>query len=290
MTEYLIYTDSTADLSPALVERMGVKVIPMEFTIADKSYFNYPDNRELDPHDFYDLLRGGSMATTSLINVDRYLSLFEPELQAGHDLLYIAFSSGLSGSFNCAKVAVADLAQKYPDRKIMAVDSLAASMGEGLLVFNAAEHRKAGMTIEELAQWVEENRNHLCHWFTVDDLDHLKRGGRVSPAAAFFGGMLNIKPVLHVDDEGHLIPMQKVRGRRASLEALLAEMEKTVVNPQEQTIFVSHGDSPEDCAYVVDEVKKRFGVKEVFVNAIGPVIGAHSGPGTIALFFLGTHK
>ena len=290
MSDYLIYTDSTADLSPALVERAGVKVIPMEFTVAGKAYLNYPDNRALDPHAFYDLLRGGGMATTSLINVERYLSIFEPELEAGHDLLYIAFSSGLSGSFNCAQIAVADLAKKYPARKILAVDSLAASMGEGLLVYNAAEQKKAGLSLEALAKWVEDNRNHLCHWFTVDDLDHLKRGGRVSPAAAFFGGMLNIKPVLHVDDEGHLIPMQKLRGRKASLEALLGEMEKTVADPQDQTVFVSHGDSLDDCNYVAAEVKKRFGVKEVFVNYIGPVIGAHSGPGTIALFFLGTGK
>lgn len=290
MSKYLIYTDSTADLSPELVERMDVKVIPMEFELGGDAYRNYPDNHELDPHEFYDQLRAGKAATTSLINVERYLSIFEPELQAGNDLLYIAFSSGLSGSFNCAQLAVADLAEKYPGRRILAVDSLAASMGEGLLVFNAAERRNAGMNIEELAHWVEENRNHLCHWFTVDDLDHLKRGGRVSSAAAFFGGMLNIKPVLHVDDEGHLIPMQKVRGRKASLDTLLSEMEKTVIDPAGQTIFVSHGDCADDCAYVVEEVKKRFGVKEVFTNYIGPVIGAHSGPGTVALFFLGEHK
>ena len=290
MADYLIYTDSTTDLTPELAARAGVEIIPMEFTINDTTYRNFPDNRDLDPHEFYEYLRAGKGATTSLINVDRYLSIFEPVLQAGNDVLYIAFSSGLSGSYNCAAIAVEDLAKKYPERTIIAVDSRAASMGEGLLVYNAAMQREKGLSIEELAKWVENNRNNLCHWFTVDSLDHLHRGGRVSATAAFFGGMLNIKPVLHVDDEGHLVPMQKVRGRKASLDALLSEMEKTVVDPASQTVFVSHGDSAEDCSYVVEQVKTRFGVKEVYTGYIGPVIGAHSGPGTIALFFMGSHK
>lgn len=290
MSDFLIYTDSTADLPPELVAETGVKVIPLEFNMDGRAYLNYPDNRDLDPHAFYESLRAGSVATTSLINVERYISIFEPELKAGHDLLYICFSSGLSGSFNCSKLAAEELSEKYPARRIRTVDSRAASMGEGLLVYNAVQQKKKGLDIDGVLRWVEDNRDHLCHWFTVDDLDFLKRGGRVSATAAFFGGMLNIKPVLHVDDEGHLIPMSKVRGRKASLEGLLTEMEKTAIDPAAQVIFVSHGDATEDCQYVVDAVRERFGVQKIYTNFIGPVIGAHSGPGTMALFFLGEHK
>ncbi len=244
----------------------------------------------MDPHEFYERVRAGKMPTTSLVNAERYIDTFEPVLKGGSDLLYICFSSGLSGSYNCSLVAAQELREKYPDRKLLVADSLSASMGEGLLVYLAAMEKQKGRSIEEVAQWVEDNRLHLAHWFTVDDLEHLKRGGRVSAAAAFFGGMLNIKPVLHVDDEGHLVPVEKVRGRAASIDAMLKAMEQTVVDPHEQIVFISHGDSPDDVQLLADKVREKFEPKELYINHIGPVIGAHSGPGTLALFFLATKR
>lgn len=290
MKDYIIYTDSTADLSPKLVESLGVMVIPFEFTIDGKSYYDYPDGRELDVKSFYDLLRAGHTATTSLVNVDRYKSIFEPELAAGKQILYIAFSSGLTGSVGCALTAAEELNAKYPGGKLVVVDSLNASMGQGLLVYNAVQKKKEGMGLDELAAWVTDNRLLHAAWFTVDDLGHLRRGGRVSAAAAVLGGMLGIKPVLHVDDTGHLIPVSKVRGRRASLEDLVERIEKTGTDLKTQTIFISHGDSLEDCRWVEQQIKKRLGTKNIFINFIGPVIGAHSGPGTIALFFTATGR
>lgn len=288
MSDYVIFSDSCSDLTPEIIKEIDVRIIPMKFTVKGASYENYPDERELSSHEFYDMVRGGEMPTTSQINATEFIDIFEPLLQEGKDILYIAFSSGLSGTYNNSCIAAAELQEKYPQRRMITVDSLAASMGEGLLVYLAAKKREEGLEIEELAKWVEENRNHLCHWFTVDDLNHLKRGGRVSSAAALFGTMLGIKPVLHVDDEGHLIPVSKVRGRKASLDALVKEMEKTVTDAQ--TVFISHGDSLDDVKYVAEQVKSKFQPKEIRLNNIGPVIGAHSGPGTIALFFLGAHK
>ena len=290
MHNYVIITDSTCDLSPSLVEIMQVEVIPMEFTIADKNYRNYPDNRDLDPADFYTKLRAGGMATTAQVTALTYTEVAKPFLNAGQDVLFLIFSSGLSGSFNSSRLAVEELLQKYPERTVRTVDSLAASMGEGLLVYHAAMRRLAGDSLNEVADWVEQNRNRLCHWFTVDDLHFLHRGGRVSGAAAVMGTMLGIKPVLHVDDEGHLIPMEKVRGRRQSLDALVQHLADTVAEGENETIFVSHGDCAEDADYVAEKLRGRFGIVHIETNFIGPVIGSHSGPGTVALFWLGSHK
>ena len=211
-------------------------------------------------------------------------------MDAGQDVLFLIFSSGLSGSFNSSRLAAEELRQKYPERAVRTVDSLAASMGEGLLVYHAAMRRIAGASLNEVADWVEENRNRLCHWFTVDDLHFLHRGGRVSGAAAVMGTMLGIKPVLHVDDEGHLIPMEKVRGRRQSLDTLVKHLESTIAEGENETIFLSHGDCAEDAAYVAKKLRGRFGIAHIETNYIGPVIGSHSGPGTVALFWLGSHK
>ena len=250
MREYKILTDSTTDLSPQLVAQTGVTVLPMTYTIGEKSYRNDPEETDLSSGDFYDMLRGGAMSTTSQINVETFREVAGKMARDGFDVLYVGFSSGLSGTFNSARIAFEDLSAEYPEHKFLAVDSLCASMGEGLLVYHAAQQQKAGRSIEETARWLEENKLHLAHWFTVDDLNHLKRGGRVSGAAAFFGTMLNIKPVLHVDDAGHLIPMEKVRGRKASLDALVAHMEKDAVDPASQTVFISHGDCRADAEYV----------------------------------------
>ena len=287
MREYKILTDSTTDLSPQLVAQTGVTVLPMTYTIGEKSYRNDPEETDLSSGDFYDMLRGGAMSTTSQINVETFREVAGKMARDGFDVLYVGFSSGLSGTFNSARIAFEDLSAEYPEHKFLAVDSLCASMGEGLLVYHAAQQQKAGRSIEETARWLEENKLHLAHWFTVDDLNHLKRGGRVSGAAAFFGTMLNIKPVLHVDDAGHLIPMEKVRGRKASLDALVAHMEKDAVDPASQTVFISHGDCRADAEYVADLVREKFGTQDIRIHSIGRVIGSHSGPGTVALFYLG---
>ncbi|MEG2679532.1 MAG: DegV family protein, partial [Oscillospiraceae bacterium] len=255
-----------------------------------KTYQNHPDNRDMDPKLFYELLRNEERATTAAVNVADYTELLTPILQSGKDVLILVFSSGLSATYQSACLAAGELSEEFPDRKIMTVDTLAASLGQGLLVWHAAQLKNAGKSMEEVAQWVEENKLHLCHWFTVDDLHFLKRGGRVSAATAVLGTMLSIKPVMHVDNEGHLINMAKARGRKASMVALVDNMEKTAIDPANQMVFLSHGDCLEDAQKVADMVKERMGVKEVILNNVGPVIGAHSGPGTLALFFLGTER
>ena len=288
MSDYVIVTDSSADLPASLVQELGVEVLPLSFTVQGKTYHNYPDDREMDPKVFYKMLRDGEMATTSAVNVAEYTAMLEPLLQAGKDVLVLAFSSGLSTTYQSSVIAVNELAEQYPDRKICTVDTLCASMGQGLLVWLAAQEQKKGKSLEEVRDWVEENKLRLCHWFTVDDLHFLKRGGRISAATAVVGTMLSIKPVLHVDDEGHLISMGKARGRGASLTALVDHMEQTVTDVD--TVFISHGDCLADAEKVAADVKKRFGTRDVVINTIGPVIGAHAGPGTVALFFLGTKR
>ena len=220
----------------------------------------------------------------------QYTDALEPLLQAGKDVLILAFSSGLSTTYNSSRIAVEELSEKYPERKIYTVDTLCASLGQGLLVYLAVKEREKGRSIQEVRDWVEENKLHMCHQFTVDDLHFLKRGGRISATTAVVGSMLQIKPVLHVDNEGHLINIAKARGRQASLKALVDKMEKTAIDPANQVVFISHGDCLEDAQTVEKLVKERFGVKEVYINYVGPVIGAHSGPGTLALFYVGSER
>ena len=290
MNDFAIVTDSSCDLPGKLAEELELTVLPLAVHLDGKDYFNYLDGREISFKDFYGKLREELKCTTSAVNVEAFVGAMEALLQAGKDVLCIAFSSGLSNTFNASQLAVQELAEKYPDRKIYAVDSLCASLGQGLLLYLAVQKKRQGKTIDEVRQWVEENKLHICHWFTVDDLNHLKRGGRISSGTALIGTMLGIKPVMHVDDEGHLIGMGKARGRKSSLSALVDRMAETVVNPENQTIFISHGDCYQDAKWVGDEAKKRFGVKDVVINYVGPVIGAHSGPGTLALFFYGTKR
>jgi len=290
MSEYVIVTDSCCDLPPELAEQLGLEVLNLSFEMGGRRYQNYLDGREMAPADFYARLRAGENSVTAAVNVGEFTDRIEPLLQAGKDVLVMAFSSGLSTTYNSAAIAADDLRARYPDRKIYVVDTLCASMGQGLLVWLTAREKAAGRTIEEARDFAEENKLRLCHWFTVDDLNHLKRGGRVSAATALVGTMLSIKPVLHVDDEGHLINMSKARGRQASLKALVDKMEETAIDPAGQTVFISHGDCLQDAETVAAMVKERFGVKEVVISYVGPVIGSHSGPGTMALFFLGTHR
>ena len=212
-------------------------------------------------------------------------------LDAGRDVLYLGFSSGLSGTYEATELLAKQLRGEYPDRKIYTVDTLAASGGQGLLVWHACQHAEAGEGIDVVRDWVEGNKLRLAHWFTVDDLMFLWRGGRVSKTSAWAGTLLNIKPVLHVDDEGHLIPMEKVRGRKKSLTALLNHMEKTGTQPlADQMVFITHGDCLEEAQWLEQQIRERFGVRDIVVNCIDPVIGAHSGPGTMALFFLASSR
>ena len=290
MGEYVILTDSSADLSAQMVAELGVEVIPLSFTMEDKTYFNYPDNRDIDPADFYARLRGGAMATTAAVNVADYTEAMEPILKEGKDVLVLAFSSGLSATCHSAQIAAGELMEQYPDRKVYVVDTLCASLGQGLLVWYAANLKKQGKTMEEVRDWTEEHKLNLCHWFTVDDLHFLKRGGRISAATAVLGTMLSIKPVMHVDNEGHLIKVGTARGRNASLKALVDHMEQTVLDLKDQAIFISHGDCLADAQKVADDIRARFGVEDIVINYVGPVIGAHSGPGTVALFFMGSER
>jgi DegV family protein with EDD domain len=290
MSEYAIVTDSSCDLPAELAEELELTVLPLSFNLMGREYHNYLDERELSLKEFYRGIREGALCTTSAVNMEAFKNAMEPILQSGRDVLCIAFSSGLSNTYNAAKLACEELTPKYPERKVYAVDTLCASMGEGLILSLAVEEKRKGKSIDELRIWLEEVKLRVCHWFTVEDLNHLKRGGRISGATALIGTMLNIKPVLHVDDEGHLINMGKARGRRASLLALVDHMEKTAVNPASQTVFISHGDAKEDAEFVAEEIKSRLGVKNFVISYIGPVIGTHSGPGTIALFFLGSKR
>lgn len=290
MSDYVIVTDSTTDLPPEMITELGVRVLPFTYTVGGREYTDTPDHGGLSSHAFYDLERVGRTASTAAINLASLLDVFEDYLRAGTDVLYIAFSSALSSTCNGGLLAARELREKYPERKIFTVDSLCASMGEGLLVWHAVQRKRQGMGIEELAGWLQDNRLHLCHIFTVDDLNHLKRSGRLSATSALVGTVLGIKPILHVEDTGRLVPIDKVRGRRQSIVELVDRMEKTAIRPQEQTVFISHGDCEADARFLAEEVRRRMHVKDIVINFIGPVIGAHSGPGTLAVFFMGRKR
>ena len=290
MNNYTIITDSSCDLPDSLVKELELEVLPLAFIMDGKTYRNYPDNREMAPKDFYNKQREGSMATTNAVNVGEAADAMEDVLKRGEDVLVLAFSSGLSTTCNSFQIAAGDLAEQYPDRKIFVVDTLCASLGQGMFVYQAARLRQAGRSIEEVRDWAEQNRLNQCHWFTVNDLFFLKKGGRVSAATAVVGTMLQIKPVMHVDNEGHLIKVDTARGRKASLNALVDKVGELADNPAAQTMFISNSDCQEDAQYVADQIKARYGTEEIIINSIGPVIGAHTGPGCVALFFTGTHR
>jgi len=287
---YEIVTDSSADLTDELIQEYGIHIVSLSFRVGGEEFPCYVQGQKTDYKQFYDRMRKGEMVDTSLIDMSTCRDIFEGILRRGNDVLYIGFSSALSGSYNAGAMVAESLRGAYPERRIATIDSLSASMGEGLLVYYAAEQRRDGKSMDEVSDWLIENRLHLCHWFTVDDLFHLKRGGRISAATALVGTMLGVKPVLHVDNEGKLVAVGKVRGRRKSLETLVDEMEKTCTNPTEQLVFISHGDCVEDAQHVERLVRERLKVKDVQINYVDPVIGAHSGPGTVALFFLGVQR
>lgn len=290
MSDYVIITDSSCDLPDTLVKELELEVLPLAFIMDGKTYRNYPDNREMSPEEFYGKEKEGIMATTNAVNVGEAGDAIEAVLKRGKDVLVLAFSSGLSTTCNSFQIAAGDLAGQYPDRKIYVVDTLCASLGQGMLVYQAARLRQEGKSMEEVRDWVEANKLRQCHWFTVNDLFFLKKGGRVSAATAVVGTMLQIKPVMHVDNDGHLIKVDTARGRRASLKALVDKVGELADDPASQTMFISNSACMEDAQFVASEVKARYGVKEVIINSIGPVIGAHTGPGCVALFFMGKHR
>ena len=288
MRDYVILTDSCCDLSDRLVKELHLTVLPLSFYLEGREYFNYPDNRDIDPRDFYAKLRGGALGTTSAVSAGMFEATMSRLVEEGKDVLCISFSSGLSTTYQSACIAAAEVMDAHPESKVLVVDSLCASLGQGLLVYLAALEKAKGRSIEEVRDFAEERKLHICHWFTVDDLNHLKRGGRVSAAAALFGTMLHMKPVLHVDGEGHLIPVDKVRGRKASIQAVLEQMDQLVEDPS--VVFISHGDCEEEAVALGKAIREKYPVDKLVINFVGPVIGNHSGPGTLALFFQGKHR
>lgn len=284
---YRIITDTCCDLWPEFYQELNVDVISLSVNFQGKVIDTYTESWLKD---FYNGLRNGEAAQTAAANPEGWKNIIEPVLQSGQDALVLAFSSGLSTTYQSAVIAAQELEEAYPQRKISVVDSLCASMGQGLLLYYACKMRDSGLSLEELTQWCEENKLNLCHWFTVDDLMYLKRGGRVSAATALVGTMLQIKPVMHVDDEGHLVKVSTARGRKASLDALAKKVAETGLPGKNDTVFISHGDCFEDAQYLADKLKTQYGVKEVIIYYVGAVIGSHSGPGTVALFFLGNTR
>ena len=284
---YKIITDTCCDYPADMYKDLDLEVVKLSVLYKGVNYTKYTEQWL---QEMFDGLRQGETASTSAVNPDGWATVIEPVLQEGMDALVLTFSSGLSTTYQSAVIAANELLEKYPDRKIRVVDTLCASLGQGLLVWYACKKRDEGLSLDELTAWCEEYRYKLCHWFTVDDLMYLKRGGRVSAATALVGTMLQIKPVLHVDDEGHLINISKVRGRKASIQALAKKMGETAIPGANDTVFICHGDCHADAEYLAELVKEQYGVKDVFIYYVGAVIGSHSGPGTLALFYLGEHR
>lgn len=285
---YRIFTDATSDLPATFAEQLQVSVLPMGFTMEEKEYFYIPGRSDMPIETFYEKMRAGVSAITAQVNAFTFIEAFEPVLKNGEDVLYIGFSSKLSGTVQSAFSAAEELSAKYPDRKIFVIDSCSASLGEGLLVYYAA--RKRDLSVEALAKWVEDNKLRFVHWFTVDDLVYLKRGGRISGATAAIATILNIKPVMHVDNEGYLVAAEKVQGRKKSLRALFDRMEKTVDTGATDTVFIGHCAAAADAEYVAGLVREKYPAMTVHVDDIGTSVGAHSGPGTVALFFVGSER
>ncbi|MBQ1226288.1 MAG: DegV family protein [Clostridia bacterium] len=288
MSNYVIFTDSGCDIKPELLSEWGVpfKSLNFRFDGSEKEY----SNEDMSATEFYAKMREGAVAKTSAVNVDTFANAFEEILKEGKDILYIGFSSGLSTTYNSARLAAQQLGEKYPERKVITVDTLAASAGQGLILKLTLDKKNEGATLEEAAAFAEDIKFKISIWFTVDDLVYLKRGGRVSATAAFFGNMLGIKPLLHMDNEGHLIPLSKVRGRKMSIAALADKYGELATDLGSGDIFISHGDCIADAQYLADLLKTRYNANVTLITDVGTVIGAHSGPGTLALFFVGKSR
>ena len=289
MKDFLISTDTTADLPASYVKENNIDIHTLFYAFGEVIYGT--DNT-MPEKEFFDRMRKGEMPTTMACNPQDCKTIFEKCVNEGFDILHIAFSSALSGTYNSSRIAAEELMEDYPDRKIIVVDSLGASLGQGLLVYLAQEKKEQGEDMETVAKWAEENRLHMVHLFTVNDLNHLYRGGRISRTTAVVGSMLNIKPVLHVDNDGKLTAIGKVRGRKKSLQELVKLMDEKIGSYHDtcHTIFISHGDCEEDANYVAEKVKEKYQINTIIMNQVGATIGAHSGPGTMALFFVGDER
>lgn len=286
--EYIITSDTTCDLPQSYCQENGITLLSVDYTLDGVTYSG--NDSRITPEEFYARMRAGAMPMTQQVTPQKAETVFEDYIKKGYDILHIGFSSALSGSYNSAVIAANELKERYPEANIVVIDSLCASLGEGLLVHKAVEMKKKGMSLNDNARWLEDNKLKLCHYFTVDDLNHLHRGGRVSKAAAVFGTALNIKPVLHVSNDGRLVPVEKVRGRKQSLIRLVDHMEERTKGVHNDEIFISHGDCLEDAQFVAQQIKERFGIDKVLYNFVGQSVGAHSGPGTVALFFFGNGR
>lgn len=284
---FAIISDTTCDLPIEYTKENNIDIIPLCYNLDDTLY---GDKNNLSPEDFYERMRNGIMPTTMACNPETTEKCYRKHLENGEDILQIAFSSALSSSYNTYCIVANDLKEEFPERKIIVIDSLCASMGEGLFVYKAVELRKKGFSIEETEKWLIDNRAFFCHQFTVDNLFHLQRGGRVSKTVAILGTMINVKPVLHVDNEGSLTPLNNVRGRKKSLNALVDNMASLIDGFENDMIMIGHGDCLSDAAYVKERIEKSLGLKNFMINYICPTIGAHSGPDTLALFFMGSKR
>ena len=291
MREYIIMTDSCADLSAAEVQELGIVVVPLHYELDGVNYTNYPDHSELEPAEFFARVSAGATCKTAAVSVGTFVDEMTPILRAGKDILYIAFSGALSTTYQSGCIAADDLRAEFPEAKIEVIDSLSASRGQGRLVMEAVAEKNKGKTLDEVAQFVREAIPHNIHWFTVADLNQLKRGGRISAATALVGTMMNIKPVLRVSDEGRLESVSKSRGIKAALTELVNQMEKTGTAPlADQTVLICHADCPDNVEFVSKLLRERFGVTDIRAEFIGPVIGSHTGMGTLGLFFRGEHR
>jgi len=291
MRDFVIITETTADLPASYIEENGLVIAPLYYQIGETVY---GEEKHLEPKEFFDAMRNGAAPTTSASNPDTLRKRYIEIIESGKDILHLAFSSGLSCSYNNASFVANDLADEYPDAKITVIDTLCASMGQGLIVNSAVQMKKKGKSLDEIAEWIEAKKLNLCHQFTVDDLIYLYRGGRLKKSSAVLGTIINIKPVLHVDNEGHLIPLAKVRGRKKSLNALVdnmvAALEGYDYDVENEWVYISHGDCLEDAEYVKAQIEERVGVKNILINYLSPTIGSHSGPGTVALFHYGKSR
>lgn len=287
MSKFVITADSTVDLPKAFLEEKQVPVVSLSYIIDGATY---RDGEGLTSKEFYNKIREGAMPTTSQVNPEQARDLFEPILKEGTDILHIAFTSGLSGTYNSCRIAAEELSEEYPDRKIVVVDSLCAASGGGMLLYKAIELKEQGKSFDEIVTWVEENKLHVCHDVTVDDLFHLHRGGRVSKASAVVGTIIKIKPIIHVNDEGKLIVIGKERGRKKALQTLVERMEEKSQGFENDIVMITHGDALEDAEYVKGLIQDKFGITNIMINPLGTVIGSHTGPGVIALFYMGNRN
>lgn len=287
MREFIISTDSTVDLPKEFLEEKKVPFVSLSYIIDGATY---KDGEGLTSKEFYDKIREGAMPTTSQVNPDQARELFESILKEGKDILHIAFTSGLSGTYNSCRIAAEELSEEYPDSKIVVIDSLCAASGGGMLLYKALELKDQGKSLDEIATWVEENKLHVCHDVTVDDLFHLHRGGRVSKTSAVLGTIIKIKPIIHVNEEGKLIVIGKERGRKKALQTLVERMEKQSQGFENDIVMITHGDAPEDAEYVKGLIEEKFGIHNIMINPLGTVIGSHTGPGVIAIFYMGNRN